>query len=236
MPAGWRVADALTWLRLLLVPVILWLALLGHGALVGLGLVLAGATDFLDGFLARRLGQESPVGARLDSIADILLLVSAMVCIELLHPEIARENPAVVAGAFSVYFVSLAVGLIKFRRLGNLHLYSAKVAGGLLYAFAVLTLVTGGYDRPLLVLAAVVFTISSLETLAAHLLFSAVDESMGFVLLARTRRAETKTIQARGSARKQRSQAPTANAVGSRASPTSSTATVAAPKPKESGP
>jgi phosphatidylglycerophosphate synthase len=236
MPAGWHVADVLTWLRLLMLPVIWWLALLGRGPLVGLGLVLAGTTDFLDGFVARRLGQESPAGARLDSIADILLLVSAVVCIELLHPEIARENPAVVAGAFSVYFVSLAVGLIKFRRLGNLHLYSAKVAGGLLYAFAVLTLVTGGYDRLLLVLAAVVFTLSSLETLAAHLLFSAVDESMGSVLLARTRRADTKTIQARGSASKQRSQAPTANAVGSRASPTSRTATVAAPKPKESGP
>jgi phosphatidylglycerophosphate synthase len=236
MPAGWRVADVLTWLRLLLLPVIWWQALLGHGQLVGLGLVLAGTTDFLDGFLARRLGQESPEGARLDSIADILLLVSAMVCIELLHPEIAHENPAVVAGAFSVYFASLAVGLIKFRRLGNLHLYSAKVAGGFLYAFAVLTLVTGGYDRLLLVLAAAALTISSLETLAAHLLFSAVDESMGSVLLARTTRADTNTIQARGSARKHRSQAPTANAVGSRASPTSSTATIATPRPKESGP
>jgi len=236
MPAGWRVADVFTWLRLLLLPVILWLALLGHGALVGVGLVLAGTTDFLDGFLARRLGHESPEGARLDSIADILLLVSSIVCIELLHPEIARENPAVVAGAFSVYFVSLAVGLIKFHRLGNLHLFSAKVAGGLLYAFAVLTLVTGGYYRLLLVLAAAALTISSLETIAAHLLFSTVDESMGSVLLARTRRAETRTIQARGSARKQRSQAPTANAVGTRVRPTSSTTTIATPKPKESGP
>jgi phosphatidylglycerophosphate synthase len=231
-----RIADALTWLRLVLLPVIWWLALVGHGPMVGLALVLAGMTDVLDGFLARHLGQESPEGARLDSIADILLLLSAMFCIELLHPEIARENPALVTGVFSVYFLSLAVGLVKFRRLGNLHLYSSKVAGGFLYAFAVLTLVTGSYDRRLLALAVVAFTISSSETLAAHLLFSAVDESMGSVLLVRSRRADTRTIQTMGSARKERSQAPSANAVGSRARPTSSTPTAAAPKPKESGP
>jgi len=39
--------------------------------------------------------------------------------------------------------------LIKFRRLGNLHLYSSKVAGGLLYSFALITFVTGAY-APLL--------------------------------------------------------------------------------------
>jgi phosphatidylglycerophosphate synthase len=204
--------------------------------LVGVGLVVAGLTDFLDGFLARRFGQESPEGARLDSMADIMLLVSAVICIERLHPEIADENPALVAVALSIYFVSLAVGLIKFRRLGNLHLYSARVAGGLLYGFAVLTLVTGGYDRLLLTLAAAALTISSAETLAAHLLFSVVDEDRRSVLLARTRRAETRTIQASGSARKQRSHAPTANAVGNRISPTSSTPVAAAPKPKDRGP
>lgn len=233
---GLRMADALTWLRLLLLPVIWWLALLGQGPLVGLALLLAGITDFLDGFLARRLGQETPEGAGLDSIADILLLLSAMLCIELLHPEIARENPGLVAGAFSVYLMSQAVGLIKFRRLLNVHLYSPKVAGGLLYAFAVLTLVTGGYERPLLALAAVAWIISSLETLAAQLLFSAVDESMGSVLLVRRRRAETNTVQATGSARKHRSQAPTANVVGISASPISNTPSAAAPSPKDSGP
>ncbi|TMC69202.1 MAG: CDP-alcohol phosphatidyltransferase family protein [Chloroflexi bacterium] len=65
-----RTADAVTWLRLLLLPVIWVLAMLGHGRLVGAGLVLAGVTDFLDGYLARRLGQESSAGARLDAIAD----------------------------------------------------------------------------------------------------------------------------------------------------------------------
>lgn len=201
-------ADWLSGMRLLLIPVIWVLALLGNGRAVGIALVITGATDFLDGYLARRLGQESPRGARLDSLADNLLLLSAAAWIEILHPEILRENTALIAATFGVYLASLAVGLVKFRQLGNLHLYSSKVAGGLLYSFAVITLVVGRYEPLLLALAAGAFIVSSSETLLAQLVSSAVDENMGSVLLVRRRRAESRTIQAIGSARKQRSQTP----------------------------
>lgn len=233
---GWRVADGVTWLRLFLLPVIWWFALLGHGRLVGAGLILAGLTDVLDGFVARRLGQASPAGARLDLIADTVLLLSAAAWIGVLHPEIVRNNTGLVAGAFSIYVAAVAVGLLKFRRLPNLHLYSSKLAGGLLYAFAVITLLTGSYNRLLLALAAATFVVSCAETVAGQLLFSAVDARMGSVLLVRRMRAETRTIQAMGSARKQRSQAPTANVVGSNASPISSTPIATAPSPKDSVP
>ena len=160
---------------------------------------------------------------------------SAAVWIQLLHPEILRENTGLLAATFVVYVASLAVGLVKFRQLGNLHLYSSKVAGGLLYAFAAITLVVGRYEPLLLALAAAAFIVSSTETLLAQLLSPAVDENMGSVLLVLKRRTDSRTIQAIGSARKQRSQMPhAANVVGSSASPTSSIATSAAPNPNES--
>lgn len=233
---GWRPADAITWLRVLLLPVIWWHALLGHGRLVGAGLILAGLTDFLDGMMARRLGQASPAGARLDLIADTLLLLSATAWIGVLHPEIVRNNTGLVAGAFSIYLVSVAFGLLKFGRLPNLHLYSSKVAGGLVYAFAVMTLLTGSYDRLLLGLAVTAFIVSCAETVAGQVLFSPVDARMGSVLLVRRRRAETRTVHASARARKQRSQAPTANVVGSNASPISSIPIIAAPRPNDSVP
>jgi phosphatidylglycerophosphate synthase len=234
MPAGWRVADWLSGMRLLLIPVVWVLALLGHGRAVGIALVFAGATDFLDGYLARRLRQESRLGARLDSIADNLLLLSAAVWIQLLHPEILRENTALIAATFGLYLASLAVGLVKFRQLGNLHLYSSKVAGGLLYAFAVITLVVARYEPLLLALAAAAFMVSSTETLLAQLVSSAVDENMGSLLLVRMRRAESRTIHAIGSARNERSQTPQPeNSVGSSASATNSIATSTAPNPNK---
>jgi phosphatidylglycerophosphate synthase len=230
----WRIADLLSGMRLLLIPIIWIAAVVGNGRLVGIGLLVAGATDFLDGYLARLLKQESSAGARLDSLADNLLLGSAMAWIELLHPEILRENTALVVVTFAIYLASLAVGLIKFHQLGNLHLYSSKVAGGALYSFAVITLVTGGYEPLLLWLAAAAFIVSSAETLFAQLLLSAVDENMGSILLARKRRAESRTIHPIGSARKQRSQAPqAAKVVGSSASPASNIPTSAAPNANE---
>src|SRR2546422_5319511 len=84
--------DCLTFSRLLLVPFIWLLALQGQGRLVGFGLIGAGLTDVLDGYLARRLGQVSTRGARLDAIADVVLLVSAAAWLQLLRPEIARGN------------------------------------------------------------------------------------------------------------------------------------------------
>jgi phosphatidylglycerophosphate synthase len=232
----WRIADVLSGTRLLLIPAIWTAALLGNGRLVGVGLLFAGATDFFDGYLARRLGQESSTGARLDSLADNLLLISAMVWIELLHPEILSQNTVLVMATFAMYLASLSVGLIKFHQLGNLHLYSSKVAGGALYSFAVITLISGAYEPLLLWLAAAAFLFSSTETLLAQLFFSAVDENMGSIFRALRRRADTTTIQTIGSARKHRSQAPqSVNVVGSSASPTSSTATSAAPTTNDTG-
>jgi CDP-diacylglycerol---glycerol-3-phosphate 3-phosphatidyltransferase len=231
------VADILSWTRLLLLPILWVLALLGNGRLVGIGLVAAGVTDFLDGYLARRLGQATAAGARLDSLADNLLLLSALVWIELLHPEIARENTILIAATFAVYLASLAVGLVKFHQLGNLHLYSSKVAGGFLYAFAVLTLLTRAYEPLLLAVASAAFMLSSAETLIAQLVSDSVDERTGSLLLIRKRRAETSVIQAMDAARKQRSQAPhPAKLVGSRASPMSSSPMPDTPSQSDTSP
>jgi phosphatidylglycerophosphate synthase len=229
------VADALTGLRIALLPILWWQALIGNGSLVGLGLLAAGATDVFDGRIARRLGQESRRGAQLDAVADILLLASAAGWIELLHPEIVRDNRVLVTIPFAVYLVSLTVGLIKFRRLVNTHLYLPKVAGVLLYGFTVVTLVEGGYNRLLLVLAAVAFTLSSAEMLAAELLFS--DPAMsGRSVLLRARRADITTSHASDNPRKPRSQTPMPTEPGSSSKPTSNMPAAATPKANESRP
>ena len=218
MKERWGIPNFLSGLRLLLIPILTVAALLGQGRLVAAGLLVAGATDFLDGYLARRLGQESTRGAWLDALADNLLLVSAIAWIELLHPEIVRENTALVALTFGLYIASLAAG--------RLNSFASKVAGGTLYLFAALTLMTGAYEPLLLRLAAAAFIVSSVETLIVKLLPSA-----------RRRRQESTSIHAMGSTRKQRSHAPqAANVVGSSANPTSSIPTSAAPNANDMRP
>jgi cardiolipin synthase (CMP-forming) len=74
---GWMtLANLITILRLLLVPFVVFALLSGSMGWAFAGFVVAGMSDALDGYLARRLNQESELGAYLDPTADKLLLVS----------------------------------------------------------------------------------------------------------------------------------------------------------------
>jgi len=78
----WSTPNMLTGLRIAAVPVVVVLLLFpGRLAsfLAGLCFMLAGATDFLDGFLARRRSLVSRVGKFLDPLADKLLVSAALI-------------------------------------------------------------------------------------------------------------------------------------------------------------
>jgi CDP-diacylglycerol--glycerol-3-phosphate 3-phosphatidyltransferase len=65
------VPDAITVSRLLLTGPFAYLLFAGYGGWTLIAIfALAAATDWLDGFLARRLGQVSPEGAWLDQMVD----------------------------------------------------------------------------------------------------------------------------------------------------------------------
>ncbi len=68
--------NLITLLRLLLIWPVVWAILDGRFGLALALFLVAGLTDGLDGFLAKRFGWQSRLGAILDPIADKLLLVS----------------------------------------------------------------------------------------------------------------------------------------------------------------
>lgn len=71
----WTVPNLITVLRFGLVPVFVWLVVSDHYAWATLVLVVLGATDWIDGYAARRLNQISTVGKWLDPVADRLALI-----------------------------------------------------------------------------------------------------------------------------------------------------------------
>jgi cardiolipin synthase (CMP-forming) len=76
---GWlTVPNLLSFLRLGLVPVFVWLMLAGRPEWALTVFVFASVSDALDGFLARVLDQRSKVGAILDPVADKLLGFTAL--------------------------------------------------------------------------------------------------------------------------------------------------------------
>jgi cardiolipin synthase (CMP-forming) len=76
----WTVPNMLSGIRLLTIPLFAWLALVPQeDGLAALVLALGGATDFFDGWLARRWNQVTRVGQLLDPIADRLSTVTVLV-------------------------------------------------------------------------------------------------------------------------------------------------------------
>ncbi len=75
----WTLPNALSALRLAGVPLFLWLVLGPEADGWALALLMvSGVTDFLDGWLARRLDQQSVVGQILDPVADRLYILAVV--------------------------------------------------------------------------------------------------------------------------------------------------------------
>src|ERR1700736_1922519 len=87
----WNLPNTLTWLRILMIPAILALFYLlpypWADPAACAAFALAGITDTLDGYYARKLGQTSRLGAFLDPVADKLIVAAALALIVSRHPR-----------------------------------------------------------------------------------------------------------------------------------------------------
>jgi len=79
------IANGLTAARVILVPYFAFLLISGRGKTALLVFAVCGATDVLDGLLARWLRQRTLVGTLLDPIADKLLMATAFIVLAYVH-------------------------------------------------------------------------------------------------------------------------------------------------------
>ena len=63
--------------RILLVPVVIWAITAGEMRVAFILFLAAGITDAVDGFLAKRFGMQTELGAYLDPLADKTSVISA---------------------------------------------------------------------------------------------------------------------------------------------------------------
>ena len=75
----WTIPNILSFVRLALVPVFLWLIIRGDDALALLVLVISSVTDYLDGLIARRFHQITRLGQLLDPAADRLFIFATLI-------------------------------------------------------------------------------------------------------------------------------------------------------------
>ena len=134
--------NALSFLRLVGVPVFLWAILVGQDAIALITLTLSGISDYLDGKIARRYGLVSRIGQFLDPLADRLYIATTLLGLAwrgiipwwLVAVLVSRE-------------VLLAGVLWWIRRYGQtglpVHFVGKAATFNLLYAFPLLLLGQG---------------------------------------------------------------------------------------------
>jgi cardiolipin synthase len=91
-----NVPTLLTWLRIMMIPLVIgvfyvpddWLSIWHRNLIATVVFAAAAITDWLDGYLARRLNQTSAFGAFLDPVADKLMIAASLIVLV----ELNRAN------------------------------------------------------------------------------------------------------------------------------------------------
>lgn len=134
------IPNALSMVRVLLVPLFLWLVLGPEQDLWALlVLMISGITDYLDGKLARKLDQMSTIGAILDPVADRLFILAVVVGLG--FRDIIPWWLAVILPLRDVFLFGL-VPFLRTRGYSSLpvHFLGKAATASLLYAFPLLLL------------------------------------------------------------------------------------------------
>jgi phosphatidylglycerophosphate synthase len=157
--------NLLSLVRLGCVPYLVLLANQEREALF-FGLVVAAwITDGLDGWLARRFGWVSRLGAVLDSVADITLIVAILYGIHRFHPLVFLDHGALLWAIVAVWSGVHLASLARYGRTSSFHTRLAQ-AGILLFAAFVVVLFTTGFVPTLYYVAGSVCLLAGLENAA----------------------------------------------------------------------
>ena len=139
----WTIPNILSMLRLAGVPLFLWLVLGPEAdAWALVVLMISGVTDYLDGYLARRLDQFSSLGEILDPVADRLYILAVVVGLAL--RDIIPWWVAIILPLRDLLLWGL-VPLLRTRGYSALpvHFLGKAATFNLLYAFPLLLLGEG---------------------------------------------------------------------------------------------
>ena len=118
-------------------PILLVLAWYGYGTAFLVGATACFASDVLDGYLARRLGQTA-LGARLDSVSDFVLYITLPLGAWWLWPRIMRRESFFFLTVLASCVLPPLVALGKFHALTSYHTWGVKLAALLVGGSAIM--------------------------------------------------------------------------------------------------
>lgn len=130
-----NIADYVSISRIILFPAMVLFIFLNEKLTFAILLSISFFSDWLDGFIARRLKIVTKKGAYLDSIGDVLMLVGALIGFVRFEFNFVKEQLLLIGISLFLYIFQLALAYWRYGKPSSFHTYSAKTSAVILGAF-----------------------------------------------------------------------------------------------------
>lgn len=137
--SSYYVINGITFYRLIAAPFLLFLIFNNQKDLFKWLLAFSFFTDAVDGYLARKYKVTSIMGSKLDSIADDMTVLVAIIGLLVWNTAFIRQECVWVLLLLFLFLIQLTSALVRYKRTTSFHTYLAKVAAVFQGIFLVLS-------------------------------------------------------------------------------------------------
>ncbi|MAI40928.1 MAG: CDP-diacylglycerol--glycerol-3-phosphate 3-phosphatidyltransferase [Gammaproteobacteria bacterium] len=164
--------NVLTSMRIVMIPVLVvlfyFLDVEWRYIAAAVVFTIASITDWLDGYLARKLGQTTAFGAFLDPVADKLIVAVALVLLVEIHASAVLAIPAIVIVSREIVVSALREWMAKYSSMRSVAVsLLGKVKTGFQMTAIVILLGCGpaGFDNPAVILGYILLYAAAILTI-----------------------------------------------------------------------
>ena len=140
--------------------------------------IIIGITDKLDGTLARYLNQTTAIGAKLDTIADMVFYPLIALWLYRFESGVVGEWWNLVYFLLALYFFKMIIGKIKFGYVPAFHTIGAKTFSASLYFFMIAAMLDADLAKTAFPFLCVIGYINQVEETYIMLTRDSVDENI----------------------------------------------------------
>ena len=177
------IPNLLSLSRLVLMPAMLIPSFLindDHQArMIFLGMfILIGVTDKLDGTIARYLNQTSHLGAKLDTMADMVFYPLIALWLYRFSPQVVEGWWYLVYVLMALFFIKMVLGKQKFGEIPVFHTIGGKTFAASLYFFMIIAILYPDLASQVFPVLCVIGYINQIEEMYIFITRDSVDENI----------------------------------------------------------
>jgi CDP-diacylglycerol--glycerol-3-phosphate 3-phosphatidyltransferase len=134
-----NIPNALSISRIIFLPILFLFVYLDMRLAFLIAFIILGSTDFFDGLVAKKFNQQTLLGQKLDSIADIFFYLSQAYFLYTLYPSYLTPNIVLLIIFFILLITTFITSSILFKRPVMMHTTLLRIVGVLVYAVIILS-------------------------------------------------------------------------------------------------